>query len=86
MFMILMCTGVVLYVVPLTGSHSPVFLKAVSMDAMVKVEDNTRTHQGIEGTKKTTHLYIGDQWDSNSVWDSRYIWLPVQTRLRPRTA
>ncbi|KAI4722557.1 glycoside hydrolase family 43 protein [Aureobasidium sp. EXF-10727] len=31
----------------------------------------------INGTKKTTWLYLGDQWDSNSLWDSRYIWLPV---------
>ncbi|KAJ5476090.1 hypothetical protein N7475_001819 [Penicillium sp. IBT 31633x] len=47
---------------------------------------NTRTFNSqsgftlkIEGTKKTTYLYIGDQWDSNSVWDSRYIWLPIRT-------
>ncbi|OQD82235.1 hypothetical protein PENANT_c022G06854 [Penicillium antarcticum] len=46
---------------------------------------NTRTFNSqsgftlrIKGTKKTTYLYIGDQWDSNSVWDSRYIWLPIQ--------
>lgn len=45
---------------------------------------NTRTFNSqsgftlrIKGTKKTTYLYIGDQWDSNSVWDSRYIWLPI---------
>lgn len=31
----------------------------------------------INGTKKTTYLYIGDQWDSNSIWESRYIWLPM---------
>ncbi|KAH8199601.1 hypothetical protein TruAng_006251 [Truncatella angustata] len=31
----------------------------------------------IDGTKQTTHLYIGDQWDSNSNWESRYIWLPL---------
>ncbi|PNS20847.1 ISWI chromatin-remodeling complex ATPase ISW2 [Sphaceloma murrayae] len=31
----------------------------------------------INGTEKTTHLYIGDQWDSNSLWESRYIWLPM---------
>ncbi|KAF9269122.1 galactan 1,3-beta-galactosidase [Marasmius fiardii PR-910] len=31
----------------------------------------------IEGTKQTTHLYIGDQWDMNSLWESRYIWLPM---------
>ncbi|CAG8948718.1 hypothetical protein HYFRA_00001839 [Hymenoscyphus fraxineus] len=31
----------------------------------------------IKGTKVTTYLYIGDQWDSNSLWESRYIWLPM---------
>ncbi|CAG8979213.1 hypothetical protein HYALB_00013140 [Hymenoscyphus albidus] len=31
----------------------------------------------IKGTKATTYLYIGDQWDSNSLWESRYIWLPM---------
>ncbi|KAB8231989.1 putative beta-glucanase [Aspergillus alliaceus] len=45
---------------------------------------NTRTFNSqsgsslkIQGTKKTTYLYIGDQWDTNSLWESRYIWLPV---------
>lgn len=32
----------------------------------------------INGTKKTTHLYLGDQWDSISLWESRYIWLPIE--------
>ncbi|KAF4552568.1 Hypothetical protein D9617_9g023570 [Elsinoe fawcettii] len=32
----------------------------------------------INGTEKTTYLYIGDQWDSNSLWESRYIWLPME--------
>ncbi|KAH6693489.1 glycosyl hydrolase family 43 protein [Plectosphaerella plurivora] len=31
----------------------------------------------IDGTKKTTYLYIGDQWDLNSIWEARYIWLPA---------
>ena len=31
----------------------------------------------IEGSKQTTNLYLGDQWDSNSLWESRYIWLPI---------
>ncbi|KAL8400788.1 hypothetical protein RB594_000978 [Gaeumannomyces avenae] len=31
----------------------------------------------IVGTEATTHLYIGDQWDNNSLWESRYIWLPL---------
>jgi len=46
---------------------------------------NTRTFNSqsgynlrINGTKKTTNLYIGDQWDSNSLWESRYIWLPLE--------
>lgn len=45
---------------------------------------NTRTYNSqsgfsirIEGSKRTTYLYIGDQWDSNSLWESRYIWLPM---------
>ncbi|KAI5198828.1 carbohydrate-binding module family 35 protein [Aureobasidium subglaciale EXF-2481] len=45
---------------------------------------NTRTYNSqsgfslrISGTKRTTWLYLGDQWDSNSLWESRYIWLPV---------
>ncbi|KAF2168556.1 carbohydrate-binding module family 35 protein [Zasmidium cellare ATCC 36951] len=45
---------------------------------------NTRTYNSqsgfslrIEGTKRTTYLYLGDQWDSRSVWESRYIWLPA---------
>ncbi|KAK8136347.1 hypothetical protein PG984_004287 [Apiospora sp. TS-2023a] len=32
----------------------------------------------IRGTEKTTNLYLGDQWDSNSLWESRYIWLPMR--------
>ncbi|KAL1623502.1 hypothetical protein SLS54_004492 [Diplodia seriata] len=45
---------------------------------------NTRTFNSqsgfslrIVGEKQTTYLYLGDQWDSNSLWESRYIWLPV---------
>lgn len=32
----------------------------------------------IDGTKQTTYLYIGDQWDLNSLWEARYIWLPIK--------
>jgi hypothetical protein len=45
---------------------------------------NTRTFNSqsgfslrINGTKQTTYLYLGDQWDSISLWESRYIWLPL---------
>ncbi|KXT14808.1 hypothetical protein AC579_9662 [Pseudocercospora musae] len=45
---------------------------------------NTRTYNSrsgfslrVNGTKKATYLYLGDQWDSRSVWESRYIWLPM---------
>ncbi|SPO01925.1 probable beta-glucanase [Cephalotrichum gorgonifer] len=31
----------------------------------------------IKGTKKTTYLYMGDQWDSVSLWESRNVWLPI---------
>ncbi|GAB7362428.1 hypothetical protein MBLNU230_g2750t1 [Neophaeotheca triangularis] len=45
---------------------------------------NTRTFNSqsgmamrFEGTKSTTYLYMGDQWDDVSLWESRYIWLPM---------
>ncbi|KAI2627831.1 carbohydrate-binding module family 35 protein [Hypoxylon sp. NC1633] len=45
---------------------------------------NTRTFNSqsgftlrLTGCDKTTYLYLGDQWDSNSLWESRYIWLPI---------
>ncbi|PGG99805.1 hypothetical protein AJ80_09288 [Polytolypa hystricis UAMH7299] len=31
----------------------------------------------IHGTKQTTHLYLGDRWDSNANWEATYIWLPL---------
>lgn len=59
----------------LTGPWSQPFLVAPA---------GTRTYNSqsgfclrIEGSKKTTHLYLGDQWDQNSIEESRYIWLPI---------
>ncbi|EAU33868.1 conserved hypothetical protein [Aspergillus terreus NIH2624] len=53
---------------------------------------NTRTFNSqsgfslrIKGSKKTTYLYIGDQWDMNSLWESRYIWLPMEIDERKKT-
>jgi len=31
----------------------------------------------INGTKQTTYLYMADQWDLNSIWESRNVWLPM---------
>lgn len=39
----------------------------------------------IEGSKKTTLLYLGDQWDQNSIEESRYIWLPIAIDEKKRT-
>ncbi|QDS69413.1 hypothetical protein FKW77_005091 [Venturia effusa] len=46
---------------------------------------NTRTYNSqsgnslrIKGTEQTTYLYLGDQWDSVSLWESRCIWLPME--------
>ncbi|KAK2792041.1 hypothetical protein FQN52_004151 [Onygenales sp. PD_12] len=53
---------------------------------------NTRTYNSqsgyslrIKGTKRTTYLYLGDQWDNNSLWESRYIWLPIEIDDRKKT-
>lgn len=31
----------------------------------------------VKGTEATTYLYLGDQWDSYALQDSRYVWLPL---------
>ncbi|KAF8596528.1 Arabinanase/levansucrase/invertase [Ceratobasidium sp. AG-I] len=30
----------------------------------------------INGTQKTTHIFMGDRWDRDELSDSRYMWLP----------
>lgn len=53
---------------------------------------NTRTFNSqsgfslrIEGTETTTYLYMGDQWDQRSLWESRYIWLPMRINEEKKT-
>lgn len=31
----------------------------------------------VEGKKATTVLYMGDRWEPKTLWDSRYIWMPL---------
>jgi hypothetical protein len=30
------------------------------------------------GTKDTTVVFMGDRWTPPHLWDSRYVWMPVQ--------
>ncbi|KAI0437841.1 family 43 glycoside hydrolase [Xylaria telfairii] len=39
----------------------------------------------IQGSKKTTYLYLGDRWDANSIWESRHIWLPIDANDERKT-
>ncbi|KAI8309193.1 hypothetical protein K4K61_001967 [Colletotrichum sp. SAR11_59] len=32
----------------------------------------------IKGSKATTYLYMTDQWDMLSLWESRNVWLPIE--------
>jgi hypothetical protein len=32
----------------------------------------------IEGSKDTTVIYMGDEWHPDALWDSRYLWMPVE--------
>jgi len=32
----------------------------------------------VEGSKKTTVIYMGDQWKPRTQWDSRYLWMPLE--------
>ncbi|EEY20546.1 galactan 1,3-beta-galactosidase [Verticillium alfalfae VaMs.102] len=36
----------------------------------------------IKGSKKTTYLYMADQWDMLSLWESRNVWLPIDINER----
>lgn len=44
----------------------------------------------VTGTKGTTVIYMGDRWLPNQLWDSRYIWMPLEigdgTLLLPKPA
>lgn len=46
-------------------------------------ETNTYSSQStmmikISGSKKTTVIYMGDQWKPKTQWDSRYLWMPLE--------
>jgi hypothetical protein len=32
----------------------------------------------VQGTKDTTVIFMADRWNPKALWDSRYIWMPVQ--------
>ena len=32
----------------------------------------------VVGTKTTSVIYVGDRWTPKELWDSRYVWMPVE--------
>jgi hypothetical protein len=32
----------------------------------------------VKGKVKTTVIYVGDQWKPEALWDSRYLWMPLE--------
>lgn len=32
----------------------------------------------VVGTKKTSVIYVGDRWEPETLWDSRYVWMPIE--------
>lgn len=45
-------------------------------------ETNTYSSQSsmlikVKGTKATSIIYVGDRWKPDTLWDSRYIWMPL---------
>ena len=54
-----------------------------SFQDIAPAETNTYNSQSgmllkVEGSKATTVIYMGDLWTPHQLWDSRYIWMPVQ--------
>ena len=35
----------------------------------------------VVGTKKTTVIFMGDIWKPNALWDSRYLWMPLEINV-----
>lgn len=34
----------------------------------------------VKGSKKTTVIFMGDEWRPRALWDSRYLWMPLQMK------
>jgi hypothetical protein len=34
----------------------------------------------VTGTKKTTVIFMGDIWKPKALWDSRYLWMPLDMK------
>ena len=32
----------------------------------------------VVGSKKTTVIFMGDIWKPRQLWDSRYLWMPLE--------
>ncbi|MFP5208065.1 MAG: hypothetical protein ACLGRW_02115 [Acidobacteriota bacterium] len=32
----------------------------------------------VKGSKKTTVIFMGDIWEPRTLWDSRYLWMPLE--------
>jgi len=41
-------------------------------------ESQSSTLLKITGTRTTTVIYMGDRWKPRELWDSRYIWMPLE--------
>jgi hypothetical protein len=53
------------------------------MQNIAPPETNTYDSQSsmlikVAGTKSTSVIYVGDRWTPTALWDSRYIWMPVE--------
>lgn len=35
----------------------------------------------VAGKKGTTVIYMGDRSEPNTLWDSRYVWMPLETAM-----
>jgi hypothetical protein len=54
-----------------------------AMKNIAPPETNTYDSQSsmmikVAGKKTTSVIYVGDQWNPKELWDSRYIWMPLE--------
>ena len=69
----------------LTSMPQPGSLKGRGPSSRISRRRDTKTYGSqstfvlkVVGTQKTTVIFCGDQWRPRALWDSRYLWMPLE--------
>ena len=52
--------------------------KELAPDSLDTWESQSSMLVKVRGSKRTAVIYVGDVWKPKELWDSRYVWMPVE--------